>query len=420
MFLTRQNGLGRDRELITLRRRTRNRVLLLFAGGICALVLSLFLLGDRRGTLIVKADQSDAHIVLNGALTNVKVGTPIKHLRSDIYGVSVSLPGFQPNPVSRIVKVEAGRKQELFFTLTPIPPEPPAEQLVLPKRETESFDQPSRKISEPISEPLLKETKLFAASRQLSGEDVEEKHQGMLEVVTRPVQGGIFVDDIFKGAGKVTLTDLSLGEVVVRFGDVQGYRTPESQKAFLSPPQPTATIEGIYLPLIYVNAYLDQAGRVITQKCDITQGYILEDETPQPDPMTGPAIKFVDEVRLFAWEIGYAFSNRNPPGQDYIEMTFDLPENWDGNKPLELQLYGYTSNRKYPFALAGRTSIDIIVNDRVVKSDHLPTAKLAENAPSEYDVIPVNAFLKMGKNYIRIQASVGSRCFYYLRQIVLL
>ena len=431
MFLSRQTGLGRDQNLITIRRRTRYGILLLVAGGILALILSLSILGERKGTLLVKANRPGAYIVLNGSVTDVPVGTPLKRLRSDIYDVSVSLSGYEPDPPNRVVKIEKGKTLEVNFSLLPIPPEPEIQkEKPTPaadesaKSKPEDFDRISSQppdSKKPISPSIQQSSKARNNTKETKqSEEAGEILHGMLKVVTRPVEGGIFIDDIFAGRGKVTQTNLNLGEVVVRFGEVEGYRTPASQKAFLTQSWPYASLEGIYLPIIYISAHLDQSGRVITQRCELAQGYVLDQSAPAEDPVAGPGIKLLDEIGVFAWEIGYAFSNRNPPGQDYIEMIFDLPENWDGNKPLDLHLYGYPSDRKYPFALAGRAEIDVFVNERPVKKGYHPTIPVQGNTSLQSEVFPVNSFLRVGQNRIRVQASANSRCFYYLKQIVLL
>jgi hypothetical protein len=201
---------------------------------------------------------------------------------------------------------------------------------------------------------------------------------------------------------------------------VEGYKTPSPQKAFLTQSWPLASVQGVYLPLIYISSRLDQSGRTITQKCKLKQGYVLNGESNYNDPVAGPGIKLLEETKSFGWEIGYAFSNRNPPGQDFLELEFDLPENFDGNKPLELHLYGAASDRKYPFSLSGRSGIDIIVNSKKIKEDYLPVSNLSAGPISKADVFQVNSFLNAGKNTIRIQASNASRCFYYLQEIDLL
>ncbi len=417
MFLTQPSGLGQDESRITLRRKTKIGILIILAGFTLTLAVSAFLLYERRGTLLVHADREGACVVLNGSLTTIETGDPIKRLRPDIYSVSVDLPGYQPEPSMEIVRIESGAKVEVSFKLTPIPEEPPNE----PTTE-ESQDNINLALQQRAETPRKKPVQPHSGEDRLSGgeREADKKLKGTLKVITTPVQGGIFIDDVFKGIGKITITDVKLGEIVIRFGEIEGYRNPEPQKAFLTTSWPYASIEGVYLPLIYIATYLDQAGRVIANKCEVNQGYIIGDTEKISDPVAGPGIKQIDEIGTFVWEIGYAFSNRNPAGQDFVELQFDLPENWDGNKSLDLHLYGYASENKYPFALSGKTGIDILINSRKAKDDFQPSNLLTGDAASGLDIFPVNSFLRQGENTIRIQSSASSRCFYYLQQIVLL
>ncbi len=421
MFFNRRTGLGQDENLQLIRRRMYFGILLFVVGGLIALLFALLLLRDKNGTLIVTADQPDAVIVLNGSVTETRVGTPIEGLRPDTYTVSVALSGYRPQPARLVVRVSAGKTAEAVFNLIPESPPKPAET-------ASTSEKPRTKVSEkspPAETPPRKPN--TEAKSEPSGQKAEavtsssrETVYGTLKVTTSPVEGAIYVDDRFMGMGKLTLTDIALGEVVVRFGEVEGYRTPDPEKAFLTPDWPFANIKGIYLPLIYISAYIDASGRAVNKKCTIHTGYIWKGSPVYDDPVAGPIVKFLEEINAFAWEIGYAFSNRNPPGEDFLEISFNLPENFDGNKPLELHLYGYASDRKYPFAISGKTAVDIIVNDKKVKEGFHPGITLSENSPPQPDVFPVNAFLKVGENRIRIQASPSSRCYYFLQQIVLL
>lgn len=432
MFFVRQTGIGQDHDLISLRRRTRLGVLFFVVGGLIALMLSLSLLRDRRGTLLVNADQPGAYVVLNGTITDRPAGKPIKRLSPDVYRVSVHLAGYQSQPLARVVKIKAGKTAEVSFQLIPAPPEPEVSQVRSNRNKTEITEHRPNNDRTRIaaaSPRMSRDARKFedqnsskgrSSAEQANHSDQNNPPKGTLEVTTSPVAGSIFVDDVFQGIGTITLTDLTWGEEIIRFGEVDGYRTPAQQKAFLSPARPSVDLEGIYLPLIYIAASLDPSGRTMMQKCRVQQGYILGESEPSADPVAGPSIKFLDDINAFAWEIGYAFSNRNPPGVDFLEVIFDLPENWDGNKPLELQLCGYASDRKYPFALNGKTAIDVYVNGRIVKKDFQPRLNLEDRSDSDFDVIAVNSFLTLGENRIRIQASPSSHCFYYLKEIVLL
>jgi hypothetical protein len=127
----------------------------------------------------------------------------------------------------------------------------------------------------------------------------------------------------------------------------------------------------------------------------------------------------LEETNSFAWEMGYAFPNRNPPGQDFIEFSFVLPEHFDGVKPLELRLYGYASDKHYPFTASGRSGYDVLINDRSALQNALPGTKIGQSGAG-FDTVPVNNYLQVGRNTVRIQSSTTSHCYYYLTKFVLL
>jgi hypothetical protein len=179
-------------------------------------------------------------------------------------------------------------------------------------------------------------------------------------------------------------------------------------------------VEGVYLPLIFISAALDESGRLAAQKASVTTGFIIGEDLPRVDPVAGPEIKYLEEIRSFAWEIGYAHANRNPPGVDFIEFTFNLPENWDKVKTLELRLYGFGSERRFPFAMSGHTGIDVVVNGKPIRQDLAPGCALGRGDGNACDAVPVHSYLRTGENRLRVQASSSSRCFYYLHKIVLM
>jgi hypothetical protein len=433
MIFYRREGIGQDQELVRMRRRTFFGALWIIGAVLAALALAILSLRVGSGTLLVHADQPDAMIVINGSGTPYTPGMPIKGLRPDTYNVSVSKEGFFPQPSSQLVKLETGKTQELHFTLLPLPPEPSPPNPPAGATKPSSLKTEPQKVDPRPAGSATKDAPVRSKieehnpsihtpqkSAEQSGANNAEVSRGTLRISTHPPNGKIYVDEEFAGMGSVTKTDLRLGEVVIRFGEMEGYRTPPAQKIILSPERSEASVEGVYLPLIYIAAYLDGSGRAVTLKSSLKSGYVDESGAPVPDAVAGPEVKFLEEIRTFAWEIGYAFTNRNPPGLDFLEMQFELPENWSGVKPLELRLYGCATNKKFPFAVSNRTALDIFVNDKPVKMDFQPTVQVGQFDGTGYDLIAVHQYLVTGPNRIRIQTSASGKCFYSLCKIVLL
>jgi hypothetical protein len=425
-----REGIGQDKDLISLKRRSYLRTILVIVGLFLALLLALYITNERPGKLLVNADHMGAAVVINGSVTRNPVGKLINKLRADTYRISVSLDGYTPEPREQVVKIESGRTSQLAFKLNLTPPDTTSNRLsqtktsvvkkeiILPK----SSNNVHQDIEKALIETEVKKAPVPAIPPVVILTPKEEKRPigGILQVATSPVEGSIFVDDEFRGVGKIDLDSMNFGEVVVKFGEMQGYKTPSPQKVLLTSVSRKATVEGIYLPLIFIAAHVDASGRTNTQKCDLKLGYAFADGDFQPDNVAGPAVKFLDEVHAFSWELGYAFSNRNPPGQDAIELAFNLPPRFDGNKPLELRLYGYASEKKYPFAVSSRVSLDVLVNGNPVQKDIIPTTKLTASAAVGYNSIAINNSLKVGQNTVRIQSSSSSHCFYYLTKIAIL
>ena len=210
-----------------------------------------------------------------------------------------------------------------------------------------------------------------------------------------------------------------MGKSWFALGNWRDIVPPPSQKVFLTPDKPFAQVEGLYLPLVFISASLDASGRTVSPKGSLTFGYIMEGSDPKVDAVAGPEIKYLEETKGFAWEMGPGFTNRNPPGEDFLQFTFELPDRFDGVKPLELRLYGYSSEKRYPFIAGGRTTFDVVINDRIASKETTPTQALAKGG-NGFDAVAVNPYLHPGKNIIRVQVSKSSKCYYYLYKIVLM
>ena len=242
-----------------------------------------------------------------------------------------------------------------------------------------------------------------------------------LIIRTMPVEGRIFLDDKFCAVGEYRVRSLNIGEYQVSFGSVEGYTTPKSQKAVISVKHPHAEVEGIYRPIVYVMATLDEKGQLIMKGVNkVINGVYFEGKDFSEDAVRGPAVKYVEGNKFYAWEMGYADAELNPPGMDGIEFVFNLPKGYDREKKIHLRIYGYASNHNYPFTFLNKTEIAIYINNNGLQSHFLPSFNIDAQHALGYDEFDVTSILVEGENRILIRTTDQSRCFYYLNKIVLL
>jgi len=115
--------------------------------------------------------------------------------------------------------------------------------------------------------------------------------------------------------------------------------------------------------------------------------------------------------------MGYAFAHRNPPGGDFVEFIFELPENFSQNKILYLSLRGLASNKNYLFNMTKSTDIAVEINGRTVVNHHSPINNIDRQEPLGVDSWPVSDFLRIGENRVLIRTTEDNKCYYYLHSV---
>ncbi len=242
-----------------------------------------------------------------------------------------------------------------------------------------------------------------------------------LTIRTENIEGRIYLDDRFCAVGEYQIRNLRYGEYLVSFGSVDGYNTPVSKKIFLTHGSPTATVVGVYHPILYMMATLDNDGGLIKKGIhDIIGGVYFQESGFIEDNVRGPAIKYLEGNQFYAWELGYGHAERNPPGMDCIQFLFKLPKGFNRDTPVRMRVYGYASNHNYPFSFRNKTEIALYLNDSGIHTTFQPSFNVVEEQPLGYDVFDVTRYLKEGDNILMIRTTENSQCFFYLNKIVLL
>ncbi|MDK9699716.1 MAG: PEGA domain-containing protein [bacterium] len=242
--------------------------------------------------------------------------------------------------------------------------------------------------------------------------------QGRAFVSTRPINGKVFLDGSLRGTGEVTIEPLAYGEYTLSFGAVEGYRTPAPVHVSITSGNSVATIVGTYEPLLSLVVSIDNQGGVRSGDASILYG-VYADGNFTTDNANGPQKKYFKDVNFWSWELGYGYQNRNPAGSDAIELRFVLPDGIDKNN-LKLRLFGYATNRSYPFTVSGKTRISVELNGKTVAGDVTPTRNLDREDPPGFDEWRIGNWLQAGENRLIVRTSSSSTAVYLLSRIVIL
>ncbi len=275
---------------------------------------------------------------------------------------------------------------------------------------TVSPDQQSVRIGRASSSPVVHFTL-----------DKTEKAIRAFAVQTVPVEGRIFVDGILVGEGAANC-EREYGTYTVTFGDIEGWHTPKPMRVSLTPSNSHPAIEAHYSRLFHAFAEAHSENDAATEGMGPwTAGVIFEDHQPQPSSQLGPRIRAIPNSQKFGWELAMGDPNRNPTGGDYVTFTFTLPADVPPDSPLNLRLYLYRSERKYPWTLSGgHAEIVVSVNDRKFLDGFTPRYESYAADLDRYEEWSLHHVLKLGENRILIYTGDGNTIFNYLWKVEIL
>jgi hypothetical protein len=248
-----------------------------------------------------------------------------------------------------------------------------------------------------------------------------EKPVHAFTVQTTPIEGRIFVDGVFVGEGAATC-ERDYGTYLVTFGDVDGWHTPKPERMTLTPSKPNDHLDAHYIRLYHAFAEVNNDSRVAAENISSwSVGIIFEDGKPQASELLGPRIREIPSSKKFGWELAMGDPNRNPTGGDYVLFTFTLPEDVPPDSPLNLRLYVYRSDRKYPWTISGgHSELDVRVNDHRFLDGFTPQNESSAADLERYEEWSLHSVLKPGENHILVSSGDGNTMFNYLWKVEIL
>jgi hypothetical protein len=265
-----------------------------------------------------------------------------------------------------------------------------------------------------IIQPEEKTIRLTKLSNQQRAHFTLKKSDLDVTFKTSPVKGKIYLDGKELGSGEWK-GGLSPGKYKIQFGDIQYYKKPT-----------TTTIEiGRKLPTSFIFKYtptfkLTFSPQGILPRNDfgsIQLGYMGDDHVFQSDPNNAPELVFLDQFSEQVWILGYAFAYRNPPENDAIEFTFNIPTSIDLSNNMWLKMWGYRTDENYPLEFTSISEIRISVNNRVIQDDLTAKYTLDQAGESNYEQFRINNLIRHGRNRLRISTSAVNTVYFALWKI---
>jgi hypothetical protein len=253
-----------------------------------------------------------------------------------------------------------------------------------------------------VIDPIEKSVRLTQLNSQQSAHFTLKKASLEVTLKTTPVNGKIFLDGKELSSGSWR-GGLAPGKYNLRFGDVESYHTPKPATIEIAEGKP-AKFTFKYRPTFSIT-YSPLGLQPTTASGNIQMGYVDEDQTFHSDPTNGPEIIISDELGEKVWMLAYAFAYRNPPENDAIVFTFNVPSSIDLSQNLWLKMWGYKTDENYPMEFNSISEIRISINNRTIQKDYTPRYAMEEASESKSERFRINNLIRHGNN--RLQISTG-------------
>jgi hypothetical protein len=233
---------------------------------------------------------------------------------------------------------------------------------------------------------------------------------------TTPVKGSIYLDGKQIGSGEWK-GRLAPGKYQVRFGPIDQFQKPESQSIEVGE-NLKSDYTFSYVPLFNVS-FSPQWIRPRNNSGSIQIGYLDEDRNFISDPSNAPEILMPEGFTELTWILGYAFAYRNPPLNDAIVFTFNIPKSINLKNNMWLKMWGYRTDEKYPLQFTNVSEINISVNNRIIQEDYTPKFSIEEASEKNFERFRINNLLHQGKNRLLISTSSVNTTYFSLWKILI-
>jgi hypothetical protein len=235
-----------------------------------------------------------------------------------------------------------------------------------------------------------------------------------VKLSTTPVKGKIYLNDKEIGNGQWQ-GGLAPGKYNLRFGSVDSYNSPKPTTIEIDERKNTKfTFK--YTPNFSLT-FSPLGLFPKTASGSIQIGYVDEDQVFHSDPSNGPEIIISEEIGEKIWILAYAFAYRNPPENDAIVFTFDIPSSMDLSQNLWLKMWGYRTEDNYPMEFNSISEIRISINNRMIQKDYTPRYSLEEASESKFERFRINNLVRFGKNRLEISTGPVNTIYFALWKI---
>lgn len=402
----------------------------------------------EMGVIRIAANNENAGVFVDGVFEGTVAKRSEFKLPVGDHSLSVKLPNFHSNPPLKSFAVAEGDTLDFSFTLTPqkrktttasikevinlglieVTSNVHGAKIYLDGQLTGfTTDYALQKI--PMGQHIIRLEKegykvypkeqvvrISKNSRQAKVNFTLTSTNKPIKVNVKPATTEIFIDGKSVGKGSF-YGSIDLGNHTITFSDVEGYYNPGKKNINVTD---TRNLEFNYefgSKLFYQATPKNVLPS--NKTVSILPGYIMTGVNFKQDNTNGPEqIKSALNAKS-AWKMGFAFSYRNPPGNDAIVMRFIAPDDLNILNDVKLKLWLYELKENYPLVVGGKARFKVILNNSIIVDNKAPKHSYKTFSPGNFEAISIGARLKPGFNTLIISVADENTRFMELQKIVI-
>ncbi len=394
-------------------------------------------MSGKNGVVHVVAPHPEAGLYVDGDFRGVLGDTPYVQLPEGDHTITLKHDYYLPTPGFHTFSLAAGDTVELSFSMRPtrkkesrvsasslglieVNTNVPGARIFLNGRPTGfQTDYVLQKIpfGRHVIRVELENYKAYPKERVVELNKDRRKAQAEFTlsatlrptvIAVEPQNAPLFLDGKKLAVGRYS-GKLPLGKHTITFGDVKGFYTPPAQTIEIRD-----ELENSFNFSYGIRLNLDMTPGNIRDSYGpvrLIPGYIVKGIEFKRSTENAPEVIEMPNGLGRAWQMGFAFQYRNPPGSDALELYFQVPSPLNITKDIVLKLWIYNSREKYPLVIGGKARYRVILNNSVVR-DHITVKNdLAAAGENAYETVTLSRYLKPGLNKLIIATADDNTVF---------
>ncbi|GAB4173861.1 MAG: hypothetical protein Kow00108_08700 [Calditrichia bacterium] len=244
---------------------------------------------------------------------------------------------------------------------------------------------------------------------------VGNKVVNMARITVNPSEAKILIDREYVGTGTFA-GELRIGEHELAIEAPDGFAPFSPRKFRIKPGVPFEQTINL-IPYFNYTLSIDERGNVKFSGLSFRTGYMDEIKGFKYSESVGPEVIFDDKLGTYAWKFGFAFPFRTPPGNDAVQISFNMKYDLRQLDKVKLYIKAASTGEAYPMAIKPVAIWKVLFNNfKLHEIQQINNSK--QNEWQQY-IWDITNLLKYGKNMIEISLLEDNNTFIFVKEITI-